>query len=62
MPETKQRGGARPGSGPKPKPDTRMVTRAFVITQAQDARLEREAERTGTSKSAALRELLDNHE
>ena len=52
------RGGARPGSGPKPKPDA-MVTRAFVITQEQARWLEVIARETGANKSAIVREIIE---
>lgn len=53
------RGGARSGSGPKPKPDTRMVTRAFVIRQDQAKWLTDVADAVKINKSEALRRILD---
>ncbi len=54
------RGGYRPGSGPKPKPDTRMVTRAFVIRQDQTAWLYARASDLGLSQSSLLRDIISD--
>jgi predicted DNA-binding protein len=51
-------GGARPGSGPKPKPEGKMVTTAFVITQEQAAWLKEHSTYFSMSKSEIVRELL----
>lgn len=51
-------GGRREGAGRKPKPNA-MVTRAFVITQDQDALLTLRASNRGISKSEYLRQVID---
>jgi len=51
-------GGARPGSGPKPKPDA-MVKRMYVLRQDQVDWLERVAEKDQTTRSEIIRKLID---
>lgn len=52
-------GGARPGAGRKPVNAEPMVTRAFVITQDQDALLTLRARNRGISKSEYLRQVIN---
>ncbi len=52
------RGGARAGSGPKPKPNA-MITRTFVIRKDQAQMIKLEAALNDISQSEWLRRVLD---
>ena len=53
-------GGARPGSGPKPKPDA-MVKRMYVLRQDQVDWLALTAKRVGVSRSEVIRVLIERN-